>query len=220
MLLCMSAVPLSIALECAEKSRPELLCLHRNVAGRVDLRAELKGCSAAIAPMMRHSARCNDIVVAAIRATVDAGEFNSAIVIDRGKVLGVSDQMSFPSKHIRKGSCMRCYRTSSGLMGLILSDDVRCPQLWHAMSRAGCDFIVAMHEKVFDETRDHAFLQCMSYCCGRDVYAHFCDVSHRYNCFGKCDESLSGIERRMSFCAHSKQNTFLRGTIRVYVEQA
>ena len=218
MLLCMSAVPLSIALGCDDRDRADILCLHRNVVGRVDLEAELRGESSVIRQLMRHSARHSNLMVAATRARVDGGEFNSAVVIDRGKVLGVSDQMS-PGGKTLKGSCMRCYRTSSGLMGLILSDDIRCPQLWHAMSRAGCDFIVAMQEKVFDETRDHAFLQCMAYCCGRNVYAHFCDLSRRYNCFGVCDESAAGIERRFAFCAHSKPDTFMRGTIKIYVEQ-
>lgn len=220
MLLCMSAVPLSIALEYAEARRPEILCLHRSVIGRVDLRAELVGESDVIAPLMKHSARHGNLIVAAARAVVDAGEYNSAIVIDRGRVLGVSDQMSVSKKGMRKGACMRCYRTSAGLMGLILSDDAHCPQLWHAMSRAECEFIVAMNEKVFDETREHAFLQCMSYCCGREIYAHFCDVSHRYNCFGKCEESACGIERPMSFSTHSKPDTFLRGTVKIYVEKA
>ena len=59
----------------------------------------------------------------------------------------------------------------------------------------------------------------MAYCCGRNVYANFCDLSRRYNCFGNCDDSASGIERRFAFCAHSKPDTFMRGTIKIYVEQ-
>lgn len=217
MLLCLSAIPLSIALGYAEDYRPDILCLHRSIVGRVDLRAELRGESRVIAPLMRLSAKHGNLIVAALRATVDDGEYNSAIVIDHGKVLGVSDQIRAP-RSMRNGTCMRCYRTSFGTMGVILSDDVRSPQLWHALSRARSDFIVMMDEKVFDEDRDNAFLQCLSYCCGREVYAHFCDVSKRYNCFGKCDESDCGIERPIHFATHSKPDTFLKGTIKVFVE--
>ena len=211
-------MPLSVALEYAEDSRPEILCLHRSVAGRVDLRAELRGDSDTILPLMRYSARYGALVVAAVRAAVGGGEFNSAIVIGKGKVLGVSDQM-FPQKGLQNGACMRCYRTSAGLMGLIVSDDIRRPQLWHALSKAKSDFVFAFDEKVFDETRDNAFLQSMSYCCGLTVYAHFCDLSHRYNCFGKCDDTEYGLSRRMTFVTHKKTSCFFSDTIKVYVEK-
>ena len=65
----------------------------------------------------------------------------SVIVADKGKVLGVSDELGVTKRGYSAGSTVRVYETSAGNLGVLAGNDLLRYEPAHALSLAGSDIL-------------------------------------------------------------------------------
>lgn len=115
-------------------STGDILVLSPCVAGRVNLPDELKGTSDVLLRLARFSKNKQVIIVAGMTAETANKKYESAVVIDRGKILGVSDCINPKEDGISSGSALRRYATSMGKLCVFAGGDIRYPELWEFAS--------------------------------------------------------------------------------------
>lgn len=72
----------------------------------------------------------------------------SAIIAERGKILGVSDTLYVTDKKIGSGGMLRVYETEKGRMGVVVAEDLFFPGVFENLTACGSDFIVCVFSKV------------------------------------------------------------------------
>lgn len=111
-------------------STGDVLVLSFDVAGKVNLPDELKGKSDVLLKLAAFSKRKQVIIVAGMTAETASKTYESAIVIDKGKILGVSDCINPQTSKIAGGVAFRRYATSMGRLTVFVGGDARYPELW------------------------------------------------------------------------------------------
>lgn len=109
----------------------DILVLAKSVVKKVDLPSELKGKSDIILRLARFSLQKQITVLSHIDASIGDKTYDSVIVIDKGKILGVSDCITPKDKRLRGGNAFRCYMTSMGRICVFVGEDILYPELWH-----------------------------------------------------------------------------------------
>lgn len=108
----------------------DILVLSQSVAGRVNLPDELKGKSDVLLKLASFSARKQVIIIAAMLAETANRIYDSAVVIDKGRIMGVSDCIFPCGEGLHGGGVSRCYMTSMGRVSVFVGKDVCYPELW------------------------------------------------------------------------------------------
>lgn len=109
----------------------DILVLAKSVVKEVDLPKELKGKSDIILRLAKFSLQKQITVLSHVDASIGDKTYDSVIVIDKGKILGVSDCINPDDKAIVGGSALRCYMTSMGRICVFVGEDILYPELWH-----------------------------------------------------------------------------------------
>lgn len=109
----------------------DILVLSKGVVNAVDLPQELKGKSDIILRLAKYSLQKQITILANMFASISDKTYDSVIVIDKGKILGVSDCINPSNKNIRGGNALRCYNTSMGRICVFVGEDICYPELWH-----------------------------------------------------------------------------------------
>ncbi|MDE6614098.1 MAG: hypothetical protein K2K24_01170, partial [Clostridia bacterium] len=88
----------------------DTVILSREITGVIDLPAEHGGYSHVLRDMIVFRKIKEIILIVGMRAKIGERFYNCALLIDRGQVLGVSDEI-YPIKGYEKGSIVRSYLT-------------------------------------------------------------------------------------------------------------
>lgn len=115
-------------------STGDVLVLAPSVAGRVNLPDELRGTSDVLMRLAEFSKRKQVIIAAGMLAETGNKTYESVVVIDRGKILGVSDCIASARRGVSAGVALRRYATSMGKLAVFVGGDVRYPELWNFAS--------------------------------------------------------------------------------------
>ena len=95
----------------------------------------------------------------------------SAVVADRGKLLGVSDMLYALDGENNSGGELRAYETSAGKIGLIIAEDFYFPEVARDLSRFGSEYIVCPFDKKTQNIHS-VLLRAEAFFCGIPMF--FC----------------------------------------------
>lgn len=119
----------------------QLMVCGYGVLGNLDLIEELKGNTNVIRAIAKVSADSKTVAVAGINATLYQRIYRSAIVIDNGKILGISDMVHTLEIGFDSGRSLRVYDTSLGKFGVLVGDDIMFPECARALRLQGAEMI-------------------------------------------------------------------------------
>ena len=124
-----------------------LTVIAYGVIKSVNLVAELEGRTITLKKLAIWSKKKNLIIIAGIDATINDETYCSAVVIDNGAILGISDMTHILSGDYRAGNSLRLYDTSKGLIGIIIGDDIFYPECIRALTMSGASMLVYLANK-------------------------------------------------------------------------
>lgn len=153
-----------------EREECELTLFGFNGAGEVSYEKELKGETAYFEGIAKLSRMQNSVVVCGCVTNACGHKRKSAVVAERGKILGVSDTLHAVDGKTACGAELRVYETALGKMGVAVADDLRFPEVFKTLVLCGSDFIVCPAQSA--EEIQSALLRAHAYCYGTQIY--FC----------------------------------------------
>lgn len=127
----------------------ELYCLAFGSIGEVDYEKEVHGETAEMEEVALFSRAACSVVVAGCCTDTKGIKRRSAIVADKGKILGISDMTAgLDGENYSSGAGVRIYDTSAGKLGVLVGRDVYFSELSASLARCGGDLIVSVYEHV------------------------------------------------------------------------
>ncbi len=129
----------------------ELLLFGFEGMGEVSYEKELKGESNFFEEGALLSKRETNLLVSGCVTNSRGRLRKSALVVENGKILGVSDSLYAVDGAYQSGAELKIYQTKLGKMGVLVGEDLYFPEAARALSLCGCDFIVCPFEKVEGE---------------------------------------------------------------------
>lgn len=107
----------------------DLLLFTRSVLHTVDMPSQLGDNGAELRQLIEYSAEKDVIIIACLRAKIGAYYYNSAVLVDKGRVMGVSDELNPLGGYIG-GNTFRSYITSIGKISIFVDSDILNPILY------------------------------------------------------------------------------------------
>lgn len=131
-----------------------VIMLTRAVPDVINMVSELSGESEEFKKIARHSKANKLIVVMLFRAIVYKKQYLSCLVVDNGKILGVSDMTHRVSGEmlLDRGQSYRIYDTTLGCLGVIIGDDIFFPEVARTERLAGAKTFVYISPFRMDNT--------------------------------------------------------------------
>ena len=120
----------------------QLLLFGFEGLGAVSYEKELKGESVCFEDTALLSKEACAIVVSGCVTEMGGIKRKSAVVAERGKLLGVSDVTYTIDGHGNPGGALRVYDTKLGRMGVLVAEDLFFSDTTQALSLCGSDFLV------------------------------------------------------------------------------
>ena len=148
-----------------DRERTDVLLFGFNGIGEVSYEKELKGESGFFADVALLSKVGQNIVVSGCITDTRGVKRKSAVVAEKGKLLGVSDMLNAVDGEVNCGAALKIYDTSIGKMGVVLAEDVFFFEVMKALSVCGCDFIVCPFGAVADSFLT-VLLRAYAFCSG------------------------------------------------------
>lgn len=117
----------------------------------VDYEKELNGESCFFERLARLSKESANVVVGGCITNTLGQRRKSACVVERGKLLGVSDMLNATDGEVSGGAEVHVYPTSIGKIGLVVAEDLYDLDILKSLSLCGSDFLVCSCEKAIEE---------------------------------------------------------------------
>lgn len=116
------------------------------------------------------SKKTNSIIILGSVIDIFDSIHKSVLVIDNGKLLGISDMTESESDSIYTlGSEYRVYQTSLGKVGVIVSHDMFNAEVFSCLTRCGSDFLVCVYDGEFFKIQS-TIMSAMSYLFGIKIF--------------------------------------------------
>ncbi|MBQ7913217.1 MAG: carbon-nitrogen hydrolase family protein [Clostridia bacterium] len=148
--------------------RADLLLFGFDGVGEVSYEKELKGESDFFADVALLSKSGKNVVISGCITDTRGIKRKSAVVAEKGKLLGVSDMLHALDGDIGCGAALKIYDTEQGKMGVVVAEDLFFAENAEALSRCGCDFIVCPFGRVTDGLQS-VLLRAYAFRCGLPV---------------------------------------------------
>ena len=117
--------------------------------GEVSYERELRGETALFADAAILSRVGQNVVVCGCYTDARGIRRKSAVVAERGKILGVSDMVNrIDGGEYRCGAGIRVYDTKAGKLGVIVAEDLYFPQVLQTVSLCGAELAVCLFEQL------------------------------------------------------------------------
>lgn len=139
----MTTVKVLEKLNTLNEERADIVIIPSFVLGETNLQAELAGNTEKISALVQSSIKNKNIITAGMTAVIESRRYFSAVIIDKGTILGISDMVHTDDK-FQAGKALRLYRTSKGNIGIILDRDIYYPEVARAMLKGGADFLICI----------------------------------------------------------------------------
>ena len=136
----------------------------------VSYERELKGETNFFESAARLSKNTNSVVVCGCITDTKGLKRKSAVVAEKGRLVGVSDMFNGVDGKYGSGAQLRVYETSIGRMGVVVAEDIQFPEIFQSLSLCGSDFIVCTFGEM--EGIEKVLLRAHAYCYGVPIY--FC----------------------------------------------
>ncbi len=134
-------------LEKIEKS--DLLCFGFNGLGLVSYKKELDGETEFFHDAAGLSRETGGVVISGLDTDAYGVYRHSAVIAERGKILGVSD-MSFTldESEFKSGGNFRVYETRIGKIGLLVGDDIYFSEAAKVLALCDADIIISVFGRI------------------------------------------------------------------------
>lgn len=126
-------------------AKTDLLAFGFNGLGLVSYKKELDGETEFFHDVAGLSREIGGVVVSGLDTDTYGVYRHSAVIADRGKILGVSD-MSFTvdESEFKSGGNFRVYETGIGKIGLLVGDDIYFPEAAKVLALCDADIIISV----------------------------------------------------------------------------
>ena len=120
-----------------------------NGLGLVSYKKELSGETEYFQDVAKLSAEISSVVVCGCDTDIYGAFRHSAVIADRGKILGVTDMAhSVDESEFVAGGNFRVYDTSAGKIGIIVCEDLFFPESGRVLALCDADIIICIFKKV------------------------------------------------------------------------
>ncbi len=120
-----------------------------NGLGLVSYKKELSGETEYFQDLANLSRQLSAVVVCGCDTDTYGVFRHSAVIADKGKILGVSDMAhTLDNSEFVPGGNFRVYDTSAGKIGLIIAEDLFFPEVPRVLALCDADFIVCLFKKL------------------------------------------------------------------------
>ena len=144
----------------------DLLAFGFNGLGLVSYKRELEGKTEFFHDAAGLSKAIGGVVVSGCDTDTYGIFRHSALIADKGRILGVSDMsFSLDESEFRAGGNFRVYETGAGRIGLLVGDDVYFLEAAKVLSLCDADFIVCVYHQVLSNMTE-IMLRAAAFSCG------------------------------------------------------
>jgi predicted amidohydrolase len=132
-----------------ELSGLQLIVFGFNGLGLVSYKKELAGDTEYFSDLAKFSRLTSSVVICGCDTDTYGVFRHSAVIADKGKILGVSDMAhSFDDSEFVPGGAFRVYETSAGKIGVIVGEDLLITDTAKVMALCDADLIVCVMKKI------------------------------------------------------------------------
>ncbi len=115
--------------------------------GEVSYERELKGETSLFEDVAILSKIGQNVVVCGCYTNARGIRRKSAVVAERGRILGVSDMVNrIDGSEYRSGAGIKLYDTKAGRLGVVVAEDLYFPQVLETLSLCGADVAISVFE--------------------------------------------------------------------------
>ena len=129
--------------------KTDVLVFGFNGLGLVSYKKELGGETEYFQDVAKLSAELSTVVICGCDTDIYGAFRHSAVVADKGKILGVTDMAHSPDEsEFVAGGNFRVYDTSAGKIGIIVCEDLFFPESCRVLALCDADVIVCVFKQV------------------------------------------------------------------------
>jgi predicted amidohydrolase len=177
----------------SKTKKPDILVFSSGIIDRLNFFDELGGKSTVFYDLCLLSESMDCVIICACDTEVCGTLHKSAVLIDCGKLAGVSDMAQTDSESgYSPGGGFRVYETSRGKIGLIVGEDIYNPEIPKMLSLCGSDIIISLFGIITNHLpqlmmRAAAFSSGVCICMAAQGYIQISDIKGEMICATDAD---------------------------------
>lgn len=146
-----------------EEAGADIVCYPLSALGEVSYECELKGETSLFEAVAMRSKALRCTVVGGCYTDARGIRRKSAVVAERGRLLGVSDLVNrIDGSTFGAGAGVKVYETAAGRLGVVVGEDLYFPKVVETLSLSGADAVLCLFEELSEGLeltliRAHAF---------------------------------------------------------------
>lgn len=146
-----------------EEAGADIVCYPLSALGEVSYERELKGETSLFEAVAMRSKALRCPVVGGCYTDARGIRRKSAVVAERGRLLGVSDLVNrLDGSAFGAGAGVKVYETAAGRLGVVVGEDLYFPKVIETLSLSGADAVLCLFEELSEGLeltliRAHAF---------------------------------------------------------------
>ena len=146
-----------------EEAGADIVCYPLSALGEVSYERELKGETSLFEAVAMRSKALRCTVVSGCYTDARGIRRKSAVVAERGRLLGVSDLVNrIDGSAFGAGAGVKVYETAAGRLGVVVGEDLYFPKVVETLSLSGADAVLCLFEELSEGLeltliRAHAF---------------------------------------------------------------
>ena len=146
-----------------EEAGADIVCYPLSALGEVSYECELKGETSLFEAVAMRSKALRCTVVGGCYTDARGIRRKSAVVAERGRLLGVSDLVNrIDGSAFGAGAGVKVYETAAGRLGVVVGEDLYFPKVMETLSLSGADAVLCLFEELSEGLeltliRAHAF---------------------------------------------------------------
>lgn len=195
----------------------DIVCFSFRALGQVSYERELRGETSLFEDAALLSKEGKNIVICGCYTDARGIRRKSAVVAERGRILGVSDMVNcIDEEEYRCGAGVKIYDTKVGKLGVIVAEDLYFPQIMQTLSVCGVDLAVCIFEELNDSLeqtliRAGAFLYGIPVCMCAYGYAQAADIAGKLSFSSAESPCVFQLEREKEYhLVETRQRGFFR----------
>jgi predicted amidohydrolase len=179
---------------CLDKEKkPELILFGFQGLGEVSYEKEIDGTTNFFEEVARLSKQADCVVVSGCVTNSLGHKRKSAVIAEKGRILGVSDMLNALDDEVGAGAELRVYPTTIGRIGLIVAEDLYFPDVVNSLTLCGAEYLVCPFSK--PDGIENVLCRAFAFCYGSPVL--FCGVG--YSCVADSTGCLAFSAREPSY---------------------
>lgn len=167
---------------------PDVLVFSNKIIEKLDLIEEIDGKTNVFYELCKLSESLDCVLIIGCDTEILGILHKSAIIIDCGTLLGVSDMAHvLDDSKYNGGGCFRVYDTSKGKIGLVIGDDILFPEVLKTLSICDSDVIISVYGKIHSAIpqvmmRAASYYNGVNICMAAEGYVQISDIKGEILC--------------------------------------